>query len=167
MILRANKGMTRVAWIAVTLVSGFAFALLLMGQAGEAELIAAGALAVAATAWVVLLGRVCASVSFGCTHTALPALGRAIGRLPRDTAKISVVLVRAAFVGGSPGIATRPAFRFGTDDDPLQRTRRATAVVAGSLTPDAIVVDVRRGRSTAHLHQMVSGQPAPDAEWLA
>ena len=86
---------------------------------------------------------------------------------PADVVRIGIILARACVRGGSPGRAVRPDFRFGPVGDPIEAARRASAVVAGSLTPDTFVVDIEPGGATAACHKLAATPAPADRDWLA
>lgn len=142
-----------------TYAAAFLVYLVLGGSLGGETLVAAAVAGVVAVIAAVAIRRVAARpISFSPADAA--ALLRAIGRLPADTLRVGSVLLRVAATGGVGGRGTVAPFRFGEIDDAGQRGRRATAVVAGSLTPDTIVLHVAPGRD-AICHRLLA-TPMPD-----
>ena len=150
----------------MTIPLAFGFYLLLAGALGVEQLISAAVMTVVAIAWSTVL-RVKGGpqrYAFGWAHAGPWA--RAVARIPSDTMRIGSALVKAVLVGGSPGRAANPSFRYGVADDPIEAARRATAVMAGSLTPDTFVVDIEPGEASALCHK-IAHTPAPaNPEWL-
>lgn len=151
----------------ITLPLSFAFYLLLASEVGVEQAIAAAVIALVALGWSALLRYRGGERRYAFSRAHLAPWARAIAKLPADTARIGLLTARAAIVGGSPGRAAHPAFRFGVADDPVEAARRATAVIAGSLTPDAVVIDIAPGRSNALCHKLAATPSPRDREWLA
>lgn len=150
---------------AIFLVVMFLYYLVLATQLARENLVAALAAVVIALALQMTLrhhgvGR------FHLSRGQVGALAKACARVPRDSVRVGAVLLRTAIAGGSPGRGIVTPFRFGTHDDDRERNRRAAAITAGSLTPDAIVIDAAPGESVAALHRITRSQATPDSEWL-
>jgi hypothetical protein len=148
------------------LVFTFALYLALAGALGKEQLISAAVMALVAIGIAAAIRRVAGRpIAFSAAH--LRPWGRAMLRLPGDTLRIGMVLLRTAAVGGSPGLGATPHFRFGPVDDAAERGRRVTAVLAGSMTPDTVVLHVQPGEGRAVCHRLLA-TPQPDRpEWLA
>lgn len=150
----------------VMLIFCFGLYLAFAGALGGEQLVSAGAMAFVAVGVAAAIRRVAnRPIAFSAAH--LRPWSRAIGRLPIDTLRIGSVLLRAALTGGSPGRAATPHFRFGAIDDPEERGRRATAVLAGSLTPDTFVLHVEPGEGNAVCHRLLATPQPERPEWLA
>lgn len=148
----------------LTFVASFGLALLLLGGVETEQLVASAAFAVTAMLVSMMIRRIAERpIRFSPNHFA-PWL-RTLARMPWDTVKVGGVLMKAAVIGGSPGNARRSAFRSGTRDDPAERGRRATALLAGSLTPEAIIVNAAPRDDAAWVHVM-SGDGPSNPEWL-
>lgn len=150
----------------VTLVLAFGFYLLLAGQVNTETLIAAAVMSAVTLASALAIRHVAdRPVAFSRAHVA-PWL-RALAKLPGDTLRIGVCLTRAALAGGSPGRGVTTPFHFGTIEDADSRGRRATAVLAGSLTPDTFIVHIAPGRGDAITHRLLGPPDSARPEWLA
>ncbi len=145
----------------------FAFYLLLAGALGTVQFVSAGILTVLILGWSILIRRFGSQRSLRFSGAHWDPWLRAVVRLPGDTLRIGGVLLKACFGGGSPGKAVEPAFRFGSVDDPSEAARRATAVIAGSLTPDFYVVDITSDRACAYGHTLLKGEGPDRPDWLA
>ncbi len=150
-----------------TIAFGFGFYLLLAGAVGAEQLVSAAVMTVIVRIWSTVLRVKGGPRRFAFTTAHVWPWGRAIARIPEDTARIGSMLCKAAIIGGSPGHAAVRAFRYGPLDDPVEAARRASAVVAGSLTPDAFIVDIAPGKSSALLHKLATTPASDRAEWLA
>lgn len=143
----------------------FAFSLLLTGQVSVESVVIAVLLTVVTMTWRRLLRSASRRRIANPDGGQLSAWLRAIAALPADTGRVGLALARSLGGGPSPWRAVDAPFRFGTSDDPRDAGRRAVAVVAGSLTPDRIVVDVEPGCATAATHRLAGGSDG-DREWL-
>ena len=153
--------------ILLTIPCAFAFYLLLAGALGIEQLVSAGIMTVVAVAWSVLLRVHGGPQRFAFTWAHAAPWARSVARIPADVVRIGIILARACVRGGSPGRAVRPGFRFGPVGDPIEAARRASAVVAGSLTPDTFVVDIEPGGATAACHKLAATPAPADRDWLA
>jgi len=145
----------------------FAFYLLLAGALGTAQFVSAAILTVLILGWSMLIRRFGSERSLSFSKAHWSPWVRASLRLPGDTLRIGGVLLKTCLVGGSPGRAVAPKFRFGTVDDPSEAARCATAVIAGSLTPDFYVVDITSERACAYGHKLLKGDGPNRPDWLA
>ena len=93
---------------------------------------------------------------------------RAVGGMPQAAVKTGAAL--GATLVGWRAVAWRAdecAFRHGAVEEPSERARRATAVLAASLAPASFVVRAEPDRDTVLLHG-IGGEPArANTEWLA
>lgn len=142
----------------------FAGYLLFAGQFSNHELATAAVLASGATLWTFLIRR-CAPRRFALSRRHLIVWLRAIAAAGPATLRVFAVLARVAALGGSPGRTLTTGFLRGGEDDPHDRARRATAVLAASLAPDSFVVRAQPGDDKALMHTVLP--PASrDARWL-
>ena len=149
------------------LLIGFAFYLLLAGQLGIEQFVSAVVMAGFVVLWSGLIRKEGSARRFVFTRGHVAPWLRALAKLPGDTVRIGAILGRTAIIGGSPGRAIDAPFRFGPTGDATDAARRASAVAAGSLTPDTFVVEVAEGKSQALCHKLTR-TPGPDrSEWLA
>lgn len=139
--------------------------LLFAGTVSANELITAAAVAALASAWAYLISD-CARQRFGAQHEQIVPALRALAGLAPATLRTALVLSRVATHGGTPGRALRNPLRFGVDDDPAARSRRALAVLGASLAPDRFVVHLDRRRSEAVMHAIAQADRVSDPEWL-
>jgi hypothetical protein len=124
-------------------------------------------LALLATLWMVAARRT-SSRRFGVSRAHVRVWARAIGSVPGATLRTGAALV-AAIVRpdrARPSAPTRP-FRHGATEDPAERGRRATALLAASLAPASYVVRADGGRDEVLFHAIGSAPPPADREWLA
>lgn len=142
----------------------FAGYLLFAGQFSAHELAVAAVLACGATAWAQAIRR-CAPRHFAFSWRHLYVWLRAIGSAVPATLRIFGVLARVALVGGSPGRANATAVMRGAEDDPRDRARRASAVLAASLAPDSFVVRAEPGHDEVLIHTLLPPR-ARDSRWL-
>lgn len=146
---------------------GFGYYMLLAGQIGVEQIVSAAILTFIALCWSAVLRR------RGSERVLRPDLRhlapwlRAAARIPADTVRIGAMLIRVVSGGGSYGRAVEQPFAFGPKDEPEAAARRATAVLAGSLTPDTFVVDVMPGHTRARCHRLLATPSSDDREWLA
>jgi hypothetical protein len=139
--------------------------LLLAGQVSKSEIAVGVVLASGATGWYLLL-RHCSTRRFAPTAEHLSVWLRTLLKLVPATLRTGAVLVRVAALGGSPGTVRAVPFADGELDDPVQRARRATAILAASLAPDSFVVRANHGKGQALIHSIIGGTPEPDRDWL-
>lgn len=139
--------------------------LLFAGTISRNELVTAGLLAFLAAGWAFLIWRI--SIEHFATRVQhLPPILRAVRGLVPATARTAFVLLTVIAKLRTPGRAVGTRFRFGESADPVERSRRALAVLCASLAPDRFVVVIERGRAEAILHVLRQAKTEPDAEWL-
>lgn len=151
--------------VLLVLPGAFLIALAFLGSVSGQTLGAAALLALASAAWAVRVGREPAR-GFAFSRAHLRPWARTVAGLPGKVARTGVALGRVVIAGGSPGRALTTPFCAGAADDPADRARRATAVLAASLAPDSFVVRANRG-TTAHIHVITRDPPPSDPDWLA
>lgn len=164
-VLTARFGVFMIR-IAVVWCLGFGFYLLFAGTVSADELATAAVLASFATAWAALIRNAAAPVRFAVFRQLFAAGLRAVFGLVPATVRTWGTLLRAAVSGRSPSRATVADFRYGVEDDPRERSRRALAVLGASLAPDRFVVRVDPERSRVLLHDFGHPNRVPDAGWL-
>jgi hypothetical protein len=76
------------------------------------------------------------------------------------------VFVKVAALGGSPGRGPELPFLRGAEDDPEDRTRRASAVLIASLAPDNFVVRAPPHKDRVLMHTILSTDATRDPRWL-
>ncbi|HEX4041177.1 MAG TPA: hypothetical protein VHY10_05705 [Xanthobacteraceae bacterium] len=143
----------------------FAAYLLFAGTASVDELVTAVVLAGLAAAWAQFI-RGCSPRRFAKSRELVAPLWRAIGSLFRATAQTGKLLLKVAAAGGSPGRLHVTNFHYGRRNDPVQRSRRAAAVLLASLAPDRFVVAVDRKSRTVLIHNLIRRDHEPDRRWL-
>lgn len=143
----------------------FVMYLLFAGTISTNELVTAVILASLATGWAVLI-RASSPRRFAYSREFLPPIARACASLLPATARIGALLFRIAAVGGTPGRSHLTDFHYGRRNDPMQRARRAVAVLLASLAPDRFVIDIDRSRRQVFIHNLSRRDHAPDSRWL-
>lgn len=139
--------------------------LLLAGSTSASELASGAVVALLATLWAGGT-RGLAPRRFATAPGHLRAWARALRHLPIATLRTGAMLWRVAIGGGAPGRAHRTVFARGPEDDPATRGRRATALLAASLAPDAYVVRAAPGRGEVLLHALGPVPGDVDPRWL-
>jgi multisubunit Na+/H+ antiporter MnhE subunit len=139
--------------------------LLFAGTISLTEFLAGLACATVLTGWARVIRRHSGRHFVAAREQIWPVLA-ALADLVPATGHTGIVLAKAAIAGGSPGCSRRFRFRFGADDDPSDRTRRAIAILIASLAPNRFVVDAERNRGFALMHAIDGSQGETDAEWL-
>lgn len=142
----------------------FAGYLLFAGEFSRHELATAAVLAGGAVLWTFLIRR-CAPRRFAFSPHHVGAWLGAVGAAAPATVRVFAVLARIAASGGSPGRTASVSFLRGAEDDPRDRARRATAVLAASLAPDSFVVRAQSRHDDALIHTILSPRPR-DPRWL-
>jgi len=158
--------MVRSLRLPLMLLTLFGAYLLFAGSASASELLTSAALAILATAWSMALRHV-SGARFRFSRAHLRPWARAWLDVPAATWKTGLALVRALVRREPAGRADTAPFRSGASDDPVERARRATAVLAASLAPASYVVRAEPGGSTALMHGITDRPPGADREWLA
>lgn len=150
---------------AVTWCLAFGAYLLFAGQVDSMhELMVGAVLASGAAVWAWLIRR-CSGRRFALSRQHAVVWLKAIIRLFPASAKVFGMLLKAAARGGSPGRAVTWPFLWGGEDDPTQRTRRASVVLAASLAPDSFVVRAEPQQEQALIHTLLRPRPR-DRRWL-
>lgn len=147
--------------------SAFAAYALFAGSLSVSEAATGAVLAVLVAIWRSVADRARRHrFAFSAAH--LRVWARAFRNVPKQTAVTAVALIRVLLGrDGEPGRADERPFRLGASQDPRERARRASAVLAASLAPASYVVEVGPDRDRALLHA-ITATPAPhDPEWLA
>ena len=147
--------------------TAFATYLLFAGSLSLSEVATGAVLAILLATWVRLAAGVYRRpFAFSAAHARVWA--RACGEVPGQTLITAGALAATILRGGeNRGRADERPFRLGPANDPQERARRASAVLAASLAPASYVVDAGPDRDVALLHG-IGRTPAPkDAEWLA
>lgn len=144
--------------------TGAVLYLVLAGQVSADEIVAAIGLGGGATGWYALARR-CSPRRFVFSNDHVRPWLRAVGALAPATVRTAGVLLRVAITGGAPGKAVEQAFSTGPDAGPRDRARRASAVLAASLSPESFVVRAEVGRSEALVHA-ITPMPLRDPRWL-
>jgi hypothetical protein len=139
--------------------------LLFAGTVSFNELVTGAMVATLVTAWAYLISDSARRRFSAHREQIVPTL-RALGSLGPASLRTTAVLIGVTLRGGSPGRATRNRLRFGVDDDPAARSRRALAVLGASLAPDRFVVNLDQRRSEAVMHAVASAERESDPEWL-
>jgi len=139
--------------------------LLLAGSLSVSEGFTAALLGIAATAWAAAV-RHKTQRRFSWPMDA-STLWKRIPRVSaRGTFRATGVLLRAALGADARGIPLHIEFHSGRNDSPRDRSRRAAALLAASLAPDAFVIRLDHGRA-ALIHDIVGGQERDhDPNWL-
>ena len=143
----------------------FAGYLLFAGSLSATEFVTSAVLACASVAWMLVVRR-CARWHFAFSIPHVRVWLKTLGAIVPASARVLVVLARTAICGGSPGRAVDTPFLRGGEDDPRQRARRATAVLAASLAPDRFVVRAEPRHERVLVHVIVSSPAARDPRWL-
>lgn len=142
----------------------FAGYLLFAGRFSVHEFAVAAVLACGATIWTWMI-RNCAPRHFAFSWRHPYAWMHAIGSAVPATWHVFRVLARVVVFGASPGRASAAPFMRGAEDDPRERARRASAVLAASLAPDSFVVRAEPGHDEVLTHTLLPPR-ARDARWL-
>jgi hypothetical protein len=143
----------------------FASYLIFAGTTDSDELVTGVVVATLAAGWAYLISD-CSRRRFGAHREQIMPVLRAIAGLGPATLRTAAVLTRAGLRGGSPGRAARSPLRFGLEDDPAARSRRALAVLGASLAPDRFVTYLDWRRSEAVMHAIDKAERQSDPEWL-
>lgn len=152
------------AWAAVAAVL-FAVWMLLVDTRETPQLIAGAVAAAIAAAGSELVRRQrAAKVRLRASWLArLPRAGAAV---PRDLARLTVAAVRAALPGAPAPAGRLRALEFGpgqVDEDakPEDVGRHGLALIAGSFSPNTIVIGVEGERRALLAHQLVPDEKQP------
>lgn len=144
---------------------GFALYLTLAGQVGLHEVGTGAAIASLTTLWTWRIQtRVPRHFKVSRAHLA-PWL-RGLARLLPATLRTGRALLRAMGSAKHPGHAHRWMFQQGREDDPVERGRRASAVMLASLAPDIFVLRADPGNGEVLIHALGEASPQPDPRWL-
>jgi multisubunit Na+/H+ antiporter MnhE subunit len=151
--------------IAVIWCLAFGVYLVFAGTVSLDEMATAVVVASLAALWAAVIRHASEQV-FAFRRDAVAVVLRVLGNLIPATLQTFAQLLAAATFDQSPGRAQVTQFRFGTNDEPGERMRRAIAVLAASLTPDRFVVRIERDRNEALIHRVGRADGAPDPQWL-
>jgi hypothetical protein len=139
--------------------------LIFAGTISFNEVSTGAVVAALAAAWAYLISDR-SRQRFGARREQVAPALRAVAGLGPATLHTAAILTRAGLHGGSPGRALRSPLRFGLEDDPGARSRRALAVLCASLAPDCFVVHLDHRRSEAVMHAIDRAERESDPEWL-
>lgn len=139
--------------------------MVLAGQFSLDELAAAAALGVCGALWHrAVLGA--GARRFSVDREALLAIGRAVAGLMSATVEVGTRLA-SGLVGPVQGRRVERPFTGGRQGNPREAGRRAIAVLATSLAPDAYVLRAPPGEDTILYHAITDHVPGGDPRWPA
>ena len=142
---------------------GTASYLVLAGQVSVDEVVAGVTLGGLSVVWHAVVCR-CSRHRFTFERHAGLALLRAIagfpGAIPRVGSRLAIALVRDV-----SGHTAEQPFHRGRLDDPRDKARRATVLLAASLAPDSYVLRLPVDEETIVIHGITSRSPSTDPRW--
>lgn len=146
--------------------ASFALYLLFAGQLGAHEAWTGAAIASLTPLWARRV-QARASRHFAVSRVHVAPWLRGLARLPPATLRTGIALLRALGSGTDLGHAQRWVFQRGREDDPVERGRRASAVMLASLAPESFVLRTDPGDGGVLIHALGEAVPQPDPLWLA
>lgn len=129
------------------------------------ELITAGVMATAATAWAWAIRR-CGNLRFALSPAHAVEWIKAVVALGPAIAKTFPIFVEGALLGRSRGRVLEISFRRGKQDDASDTARRASAVLIASFGPDNFVVRAPPEKDRVLMHAILAENASRDPEWL-
>lgn len=128
--------------------------LLFAGAFTTVELVAAVICGAAAAVWAAAVCRV-ARHKMRIGAGGVLAAGRALAGLPKAVLQVTAVLLRA-IIGGARGDLRTQGFEPGPRESAVDAGRRAVALLAASLSPQAYVVRSEEGRQWLLVHSLAA-----------
>ncbi len=145
--------------------AAFGSYLVFAGTISGSEIATGIVVAALTTLWAALI-RLDSEVQFAFRGDALMRMLKELLRVPIAAIRVGARLL-AAIAGRPPGRPVLQQFRYGAEDDPMERSRRAAAVLGASVAPDKFVLRIDKGRDVVLLHEIGESARTLDLWWLA
>jgi hypothetical protein len=129
------------------------------------ELITAGVIATAATAWAWAIQR-CGHLRFALSPAHAIEWAKAVASLGPAIVKTFPVFVEGALRGRSRGRLLEIPLRRGAEHGASDAARRASAVLIASLGPDNFVVRAPPKKNCVLMHAILPQNASRDPRWL-
>ena len=139
--------------------------LLLAGQLSSSELLTGAVVVALVATWSAAL-RSASQCRFRFSRTELACWVRACLELPAASLRVGYALLQALVHGDLRSRARQQPSQYGAINDPVERSRRASAVLAASLTPPRFVVLLPEDEAHVLLHELATPARELDPKWL-